>query len=386
MFKPPIAIYSETFLTISMTFIYRQLLGISNFYEPIVLTSKKENIDIFPFDPIYEHVAPLGVRNRIFRKLYCNLSPNYTFATRAQLMKWRDACYNHKVRLIHAHFGTAGLQMLPLAQWLGVPLLVTFHGFDASSLLRKRNYMESIRHMFDYTHNICVSKIMKDTLEKYGANPRKTWVHYIGVPLKNFTIPRRKSIRVKHKMKETIRFLQVSNFVEKKGHEYTVEAFQRFLTFYSNAHLIFAGSGPLYQNIIDKSKKMGLSNKVTFVGRVVRDEAVKLMHKSDVFLHHSVTAKNGDQEGIPTVIMEAMATGMPVVSTYHAGIPELITDGVEGLLAKEKDVKTYTQKMIDILEIGDELAKNGRKKIEEQFDMDKQNIRLIEIYESILKV
>ncbi len=111
----------------------------------------------------------------------------------------------------------------------------------------------------------------------------------------------------------------------------------------------------------------------------------ELMKQADIFVHHSITASNGDQEGIPNVIMEAMATGLPIISTYHAGIPELITDEFNGYLVEEKDSEEYAKKIRKLLtEDISFIPLNARKTIEEKFNLKKQQIKLNSIYEELL--
>lgn len=131
-------------------------------------------------------------------------------------------------------------------------------------------------------------------------------------------------------------------------------------------------------------KELKVENKVQFIGKVVKEEVVQLMQEADVFLHHSVTSGNGDQEGIPTVIMEAMASGVTVVSTYHAGIPELIKDGYSGYLAQEKDIHGYVKKLKEVVESNNQIRENALNHIDKNYNMNIQNEKLIRIYDEIL--
>jgi colanic acid/amylovoran biosynthesis glycosyltransferase len=117
-----------------------------------------------------------------------------------------------------------------------------------------------------------------------------------------------------------------------------------------------------------------------FAGRVVKSEVTDLMRSADVFVHHSVTASDGDMEGIPTVLMEAMSTGLVVVSTRHSGIPELVDHGVDGFLVGERDVEGYTETLRGLSAADPEMGKRARKKIEDRFDMTVQNAELKRIY------
>ncbi|PGB37801.1 hypothetical protein COM07_18005 [Bacillus toyonensis] len=377
-----IAIYQQEYLTISMTFIYRQLQGIQKKYNPIVLASKVENLKVFPCDQIYS--CPKKYAERIINKLYRTVTSKYATLSKAQCNYYCEILKKENVKLIHSHFGPSALEILPVAKKLNIPLVVTFHGYDASSLLKNNIYVNQLRELFEYGEIITVSQKMKNDLMKYGAKESKIRVHYIGVPIQDFSFNEKKSIEDKKKKNEVINFLQVSNFVEKKGHKYTISAFKEFLEFYPNSQLILGGDGPLKKDMEELCKELKVENKVQFIGKVVKEEVVQLMQEADVFLHHSVTSRNGDQEGIPTVIMEAMASGVTVVSTYHAGIPELIKDGYSGYLAQEKDIHGYVKKLKEVVESNNQIRENALNHIDKNYNMNIQNEKLIRIYDEIL--
>lgn len=388
--KPTVAIYTNTFLTASMTFVYRQLCGIADRFDPIVLTTKQDHKDRFPFSPIYvmpdnrtiEHSRNFA--SRVYRWTKKQITGKYTTLSRSQILSFCDVMRRKKVRLIHAHFGPDGLQMLPIAKELGIPLLVTFHGYDASSALHNRVYLRHLRRLFEYAHIICVSEHMANKLYLYGAVQSKTDIHYIGIPVEEFDVVERESIKHKVDQQKTLIFLQVSNFVEKKGHEYTVQAFHRFLPSYPNSQLVFAGDGPTRLKIEKLCHNLGVDDQVSFLGKVAKPQVIDLMRQADVFLHHSVTARNGDQEGIPTVIMEAMATGLTVLSTHHSGIPELIEDGVEGYLVDERDINSYAERLVLLVNGQPETGARAADKIRSKFNIDKQTKLLKDIYKNII--
>ncbi len=377
--KPGVAIYPGHYLAVSMTFIYRQLIGISNRFRPIVFASSVDHLDLFPFDPIYLK-KKAGYVERVYYKFYRRLSRRYGYFTRSQWNHWKDLLEKHEVKLIHAHFGPSGLEILPLAKALGIPLLVTFRGYDASSLLRNEAYLRSLRELFNDAHILTVSRTMAEKLIAIGADPLKIKAHYNGIPIDDFCYVERRPIPEKIKKGETLRFLQVSNFVEKKGHQYTVMAFREFLSSYPNSLLTLAGSGSLRPQIETLCRNLGISDRIRFAGKVSQKEVIDLMTHADLFLHHSITGENGDQEGIPNVLAEAMAMGLPVVSTYHAGIHELVRDGIDGLLVREKDVKDYVNKLSGLLESDIRYGENGAERVRNFFNLDKQNKSLGEIY------
>lgn len=380
--KPKVAIYTD-YLPLSMTFIYRQLLGVQDEFSPIILAPTLTNLDIFPFSPIFYEPKTQNLFPKIIRKLYAILSNEAITLSFNQANTWQKLLSTIQPRLIHAHFGPSGLQMLPLARSLEIPLLVTFHGYDVSALIRKKPYRNQLQEMFAYSYNIAISNTMKEQLLNLGANPEKTYMHYIGVPLELFTFQKRDTLSKKIKNNETISFLQISNFVEKKGHRYTIDAFSNIIQHYPNCKLVLAGDGLLRPKIETLVKAKKIQDKVLFLGRVTTKEVIPLMHHADIFLHHSVTASDGSQEGIPTVLMEAMGTGLPVFSTYHAGISELIEDEKTGYLSPEKDIQHFTRNILKFINGSYHPGKNASNAVHKRFNMAIQNHRLKQIYREI---
>ena len=388
--RPNIAIYVQHYLAPSMTFIYRQLKGIEQYYSPIVFCSDlKENLDRFPYGKIYHKQRNFihFKKSRYYKKIFgnhtlLNTNPHLSLNQKRYFSRLID---ENNLKLIHAHFGPSGLEIVDLAKQKELPLIVTFHGYDASVLLTMRKYADNIKKVFAYAHIITVSEVMKEELVKQGANSNNISVIRCGIPVESFTYTKRKPLSEKKKANELISFLQVSSFVEKKGHDYTVRAFHDFLEYYPNARLVLAGDGYLKTNIQILCERLGIPDKVKFLGNVDYRQIPELMESADVFLHHSVTSKTGDKEGIPTVIMEAMASGLPVISTFHSGIPELIDDGINGLLVSEYEVSKYSKKIRDILKDDGRLGQRARDKVDKDFNLIKQNKRLVDYYSHVVK-
>ena len=380
---PTFAAYVPHFLTISMTFIHRQLLGVSGSFRPIVLTSELEHQDVFRFPhPIY--CAPRRRAESLLLKIQRRLSGRYTSIAPSQRASWASAIREMDARLIHAHFGPSGIEILPVAEKTHTPLVVTFHGYDASMLLRNSRYRRDLERLFRSAYVITVSRRMARQLEQYGARNDRMWHHYIGIPVDEFVGAPRRPIDEKITAGETVELLQVSNFVPKKGHEWTVRAFAGLLEHVPRCRLTLAGDGPLRPETEALARELELGEKIRFLGKVSKAQVIPLMRDADVFVHHSVTDDRGDQEGIPTVLMEAMATGLPVVSTDHSGISELIDHGDNGLLVSERDVPGYVMALREVMESGHTLGACAIAKIHRDFNMEKQNERLVEIYEQVL--
>jgi len=373
-----VAIYLRYFLSPSETFVYRQLKGVSEAFRPIVLTSEHRNPHLFPYSDIY--VQRKNLVDKVLTRVKRIATRNFTTLTAAQSDVWGRALVSNDARLIHAHFGHYGLDILPVAKQRKVPLVVTFHGYDASFLLRNATYVRELGPLGKYATVIMVSENMVDRMAAVGFKPDRVHVHYIGVPVGDFAFVERKPVASKIADGEPLNFLQVSNFEKKKGHEYTIEAFARYAANTPSATLTLAGDGPRRADMEALVSAKGLENRVSFEGLVDRVGVAKLMSKADVFVHHSVTPDDGSMEGLPTVLMEAMATGLPVLSSIHAGIPELVTDGVDGFLVTERDVDGYVDSMQALATLDVESGPRARAKIETTFNMKIQNEKLIDIY------
>jgi glycosyltransferase involved in cell wall biosynthesis len=380
--KPVVAIYLRYYLSPSETFVYRQMRGVRQAVRPVVVTSRAMNTDLFPTEALF--VKGKGFIGKAATRLERAVTGRSTAITLAQRRYWRRVLAEHGARLIHAHFGHFGLDVLPVARDLGVPLLVTFHGFDASKLLRDRRYANDLRRLFEYARVITVSLDMAERLAPFGLRTGRFAVHYIGAPVEDFEFVERIPPAAKMRAGKRLTFLQVSNFVEKKGHRFTVEAFERHFRNRPTDRLVLAGDGPLRRDIESRCRSLGIRDRVLFPGRVVKSAVSELMREADVFVHHSVTAGDGDMEGIPTVLMEAMATGLVVVSTRHSGIPELIDDGVDGYLVGERDVDSYAGALEALSGVDESVGRRARRKIEEKFNMSRQNAALQDIYKRLI--
>lgn len=283
--------------------------------------------------------------------------------------------------VIHAHFGYEAIKLLDNLNDISTPILITFHGYDASQMLRRKAYVKKLNCLLNKFNfiSICVSGFIRQNLISAGVHLRKTELLYCGTDTEFFTPP------VTNDIKKPFTFLQISTFNEKKGHVYTLQAFKKFLSGTENKKeykLVLAGGWILFEEIKELCAQMDLNEYVEFPGIVNATQARELLAAADVFVHHSVTASNGDTEGLPTAIMEAMAMELPILSTYHAGIPELIEDSVNGYLVREKDVDAYARRMSDIVS-WKKLPLN-REKIVKDFSRKGHNEKLFAIYKTCI--
>ena len=257
--------------------------------------------------------------------------------------------------IINCHFGYNGLKALYLRK-IGIlkgKIVTTFHGIDIT------NYIDSFgkdvyKQLFEAGDLFLpVSELWKKRLIELGCNPEKVIVHHMGIDCQEFMFqPRRINID------SQINIVTVARLVEKKGIEYAIRSVAKLTNKYQNLQYTIVGDGDLKESLQKLSLELNLEGIVTFLGWKDRQEVIRILSKADIMLAPSVTSKNGDMEGIPVGLMEAMAMGLPVISTYHSGISELITDGVSGFLVPEKDVDTLATKLTYLIEHPEVCEKN----------------------------
>lgn len=265
-----------------------------------------------------------------------------------------------------AEYGTVGAHTYKVCKKLDIPLVIHFHGVDAHSHNVLKRYSYEYKEMFDYADRvIAVSEDMKDRLVASGAKPEKVVINPYG--------PNNKFYKLKSDFK-SINFISVGRFVDKKAPDKTIEAFSKLLVDYPEATLSMAGNGPLLDECRQLIRKKQIEKSVKLLGAVSHTEVFSLYQNAYCFLQHSVTAPSGDSEGTPVAILEANAAGLPVISTRHTGIKEVIIHGKNGFLVDEFDVEGMAKHMIEIA--GDKtLAKQmgayGRQRIIDHYSMEK---------------
>ncbi|WP_438347158.1 glycosyltransferase [Paenibacillus sp. FA6] len=351
-----IAVVRSVYLPISETFIYGEIQQMKVF-EPYVFCEKKKNINSFPFknvtiDPKYHQL------NRMLQKDF--------------------------FQLIHARFGPSGIRMMPLKEKWKVPLITSFHGCDSPGTKRMKQQKKSLMRLFTVGDCFTVPcQAMKEELIKHGCPEEKVAVQYSGIDLEQFaykerTIPSEGPVRI----------LYVGRMVEKKGAEMLIKAFQHVQQLYPNTKLCLIGDGELKSKLQQLSKKLHLEQHIEFKGALTHSQVVEELKQAHIFCLPSMKDRSGNQEGIPNAIKEAMACGIPVVSTYHSGIPELIEDGKTGHLVNEQDVDGLAEKLIYLMvhpELWKELGKNARIKIETDFNRQVQTVKLEQLFEQVIQ-
>ncbi|MEL6102173.1 MAG: glycosyltransferase [Pseudomonadota bacterium] len=277
--------------------------------------------------------------------------------------------------VIVAHFGYQGARIARAQSgWAERPPLVTiYHGRDVS-VEHKRNGMAKYRQLFsDGDLHLTVNRCFGDLLVKAGAPADRVETLHLGVPVERYRFAPKP-------VGTPLRLLSVCRLVEKKGLDVAIEALAMLRERQPEIDWRYdiGGDGPFGQALQTLVTKHGLGDRVRFLGALPHDETLRRIAVADALLAPSVTAADGDQEGIPVILMEAMALGTVVCSTRHSGIPELVEDGVSGLLAEEGDVTGFARCLMALLTTDAAfLASNARQTVLRAFNEQTQMTDLL---------
>ena len=282
--------------------------------------------------------------------------------------------------VVFAQFGTVATAIMNVCKQVNLPLIVHFHGFDISVKTVIENHIEKYKEMFEYaTYIIAVSQYMKQKLISLGCPQRKIIYNPCAANDEYYNIQPTFSKKL---------FIGGGRFVHKKAPQNTIRAFQKVLQKHQDSKLILAGDGELFEYCENLVKRNNLEDSV-FLPKVFNSEQLKQwLSEAAAFVQHSITAQNGDMEGTPVIVCEASLAGLPVISTFHAGIPDVVIAGKTGLLVKEGDIDGMAQNMIWVLdnpEKAKEMGLAGKEHIWKNFNMKKHIGILDEIVYKAMK-
>jgi len=284
--------------------------------------------------------------------------------------------------VVHSHFANAGRIMATMIPYIPHKAFITsFYGHDVTrdSQINKGINKHLIKRGDGF---LPLSRSMGNQLIKLGFPEDRIIRHSIGVQPDKFTFTKRR-----YSNGRPIHLLTIARLVEKKGVEYALKAAAKVLK--ENKVKIsyrIIGDGPLKEKLEALTGELGLSEYVEFIGWKDRNEVIQLLQWADILILPSVTASDGDQEGTPVSLMEAQAMGLPVLSTLHSGIPEIVEHGKSGYLVQERDVEALAERLKHLITHPEEwphLGKEGRRIIKERHNVSLLNKRLVEIYKQL---
>jgi colanic acid/amylovoran biosynthesis glycosyltransferase len=360
-----VLVFKETLLEPSETFILAQMRGLSE-YLPILAGLERACPSLpLPQDPLLlSDCRPVisNLRAKIYRR--AGIAPRFHHRARRS-----------RPDLIHAHFASGGRHALPLARALCLPLLVTFHGADVTVRGSQPDiYKQLCEHASIF---ICVSEFIRDRAIEAGFPPHKLIVHYIGVDRDLF------SSSSSPQPSQSVLF--VGRLVEKKGCEYLLRAMKLVQQSHPECELTVIGDGPLRARLETLGEELNV--RCRFLGIQPASTVREALRRAQIFCVPSVTAANGDSEGLGMVFAEAQAMGVPVVSTRHGGIPEVVFDRINGLLVPERDHEALADSLCLLLgneDLWRAFRAAGLQHVEKRFDLKHQTTLLEGVYNRVL--
>jgi len=285
--------------------------------------------------------------------------------------------------IIYCQFGYRATEFLPIKEKrnLKAKFVTCFRGSDLSKHVKEnRNKYDLLFKKGDLFLPVC--NAFRRRLISLGCDPKKIIVHHSAIDCEKFSFnpPTLNG-------GDMINMVTVCRLTEKKGLTYSIRAVAQLIRKYPGIRYDIVGFGPLEQELKQLIKRLGAQNNIRLVGRASEDEVAAILDNTHIFLLASVTASNGDEEGIPNSLKEAMARGIPVISTFHSGIPELVDNGVSGFLVSQRNTTMLANKIEYLINNPDlwyKMGLAGRKKVKDGYDKEKINDRLVNIFKRLI--
>jgi colanic acid/amylovoran biosynthesis glycosyltransferase len=344
----------RTFLLRTETFVYSQLAHLPP-EEAAVVARDAQHQDHFPgVDLRAFSLEPETWHKRWSGIIYRGLK---------RMTNHEQAYYLREIRalepdLLHAHFAVDAAYFAEVCRQSERPLVVSCYGYDVSSFPNRyhgwgQRYLQSAWRRASLV--LAMSNDMREDLLRLGCPDEKIRIHYYGIDLARFKYVERDSTAT------PLRILFVGALTVRKGVEDLLRAFAQIASQHPQLELRFVGSGPMRSKLEQLAQTWGIENRISFAGFVRHEQVLDELSCAHIFCHPSQTLKCGDKEGIPGTIVEAMATGLPIVTTRHAGIPEMVRDGDDGFVVAERDVTAIAHAILTLANRPDLRALMGRK-------------------------
>lgn len=374
---PVVASYCTTFLKPEMRHIYRQVTGLQR-YRTFIMTRERVGGDEFPFSDI--EVVPRARKNfvkRFWRKYVLGKPAVYY---RGELQVLIKVLARRPADLMHIYFGHTGVHLLPFIKEWNRPCVVSFHGMDIQARPQQEGYDDQMRELLRAIPLVLArSRSLFDALEKWGCPSEKMRLNRTGIPLEAFPFKQRPM-----PADGSWRLVQACRLITKKGLPTALRAFAKFYAVHPRARFTIAGDGPMKDELAALVAELGLSGAVEFAGFLSQGQLLELYERSHLFLHPSEMPPDQNQEGVPNSMLEAMATGLPVVATTHGGIPEAVTHERTGLLVPERDDEALFRALEQITSADDTLYILGEaaaRAVREEFEQKKAIEKLEGFYD-----
>lgn len=377
--------YRLTFSKTSETFLYAYLKELER--QRVVnhvLTHQRRNVESRPFPRVTEISTPERWHpRRLAYELLARLGNTGGYQSaylREKAKRVSLAVRRAQPDVIHAHFGREGVSIAPVAKEVNCPLVVTFYGYDVSQLPKQNGWREKYEQMWPQTDAVTVlSTEMKEAVLELGCPEEKIHIVRLSRDLKQFAY--------NPPSQEAQRLLFVGRLTPKKAPLDAIRALERANQNGADLRLDMVGDGELWDDVERYVEKHSLREAVVLHGAEPNEKVIEHMKTADAFVLPSKMAPSGDREGTPTVLVEAQASGLPCISTHHAGIPEMIPKDNHDLLVQEGDVEALVDQFLRVFTLSSnqlqDIAERGRRKVEKEFSLSAQCKKLQSIYQSV---
>lgn len=385
--RPLVISICGTFLKPEMRSIYRQVTGLRR-VRSVVYTQNQENQELFP----HPHVVKMTkLRHRTKGNFIIRFWYKYVvrqWPPPITINKYVGPCHPYDMPerlradrpdLVHVYYGHKAVRYLGMLKDWGGPWIVSFHGVDAAKFLDQPGYLEQLQEVFHTALLVLArSQSLLDRLRDLGCPPEKLRLNRTPIPLEHIAFRQRGA-----PADGAWRLVQACRLIPKKGILTTLEALRIVAQTWPRLRYVICGEGPLTGAIQARAQELGLGNQVELCGWLGPEALQEEYQRAHLFLHPSELTPEADQEGIPNSMLEAMATGLPVVATRHGGIPEAVTHGTDGLLVAERAPEELATAILHIL--GDDslrarLGENAARRVREHFGSGPQIARLEDLY------
>lgn len=358
-------------LPISERFIYDELFYLKR-YQPVVLCLHHDHRFEKKFEVLFNEKFS-GLWNRDYP-----LIPKENAQLHHQMIQWAMSEIKARdIKILHAEFLLDAIFFMELKRLSGLPLVVSVRGYD---LYVKRSI--NFSPIFAAADVFLVrSGIMKNDLLKQGCPPQKVFVHHSGIRLPTQAPLKRRS------SKET-RILMAGRLVEKKGTLFGINVFNKLCEEFNSLKLYIIGNGPKRDDVLMAARRSPFAEKIVYCGELPNDKVLDLMKRCHLLLHPSLTAPDGDKEGVPGVIMEAMASGLLVIASGNGSIPEIVEHNKTGIIFKEADIDdaiVNTSFAIRNIARLDTLKDKAWEKVKSGFNVVDETAKLETVYDFVSK-
>lgn len=366
------------FVSPTETFILNQIHSLTQF-QPVIFTNRL--ITNPPFQiPLFcpnRQTSLIGIRKYMLDPL-----------SRSYFKKSLRRLPN--IELVHTHYLTDAFFFQPFTKDLKFPKVVSCYGYDVSSF--RNNFWGLGRLIFapifrEYDVIVAMSPDMKADLISLGCPEDKILVHYYGTDTARFSFPDRE-----YREEAIFHILQMGILEEKKGQHNVIHALSRLFQQLKFDRFIFhlVGDGPWKERLQDLVIRYGLTDRVIFHGFISHHSGslLDLYRSAHIFTHPSLTTSKYDKEGIPGTLIEAMASGLPVISTMHAGIPFAVRDGIDGLLIQEQDIDGLTDclyRLVSDTDLRRKLGESAARRASDSLDLVGGTVELENLYQTLIK-